>query len=70
MRRRCIRMRENGSGLDFNFISLPSPMIDENWVFTDISYAAQFSFVNKAMYDWNYLWMANQPNVSTFFVYG
>ena len=51
MRRRCIRMRENGSGLDFNFISLPSPMVDENWVFTDISYAAQFSFVNEAMYD-------------------
>ena len=60
-------MREKGSGLDFNFISLP--MIDENWVFTNISYAAQFSFVYEAMYNWNYLWMANQPNVSTFFVY-
>ena len=27
-----IRMRENGGSLDFNFISLPKPMVDKNWV--------------------------------------
>ena len=31
MRRHQIRMRENGSSLDFNFISLLNPAVDENW---------------------------------------
>ena len=31
-RRHRIRMRENGGSLDFNFISLLNPVVDENWV--------------------------------------
>ena len=27
-----LRVRENGGSLDFNFISLPNPAVDENWV--------------------------------------
>ena len=27
-----IRMRENGSSFNFNFISLPNPAVDKNWV--------------------------------------
>ena len=27
-----IHMRENGGSLDFNFISLPKPVVDKNWV--------------------------------------
>ena len=32
MRRHRIQMRENGSSLDFNFISLLNPVVDKNWV--------------------------------------
>jgi len=42
----CIRrisMREKGSSFSFNFISLPSPMVDENWGLLTYS-AAQFIF--------------------------
>ena len=27
-----VQMRENGSSLNFNFISIPNPAVDENWV--------------------------------------
>ena len=27
-----VRMRENSGSLNFNFISLPNPAVDENWV--------------------------------------
>ena len=32
-RQHWIRMRENGSSLDFNFISLLNPAVDKNWVY-------------------------------------
>ena len=32
MRQHWVQMRENGGSLDFNFISLLNPTVDENWI--------------------------------------
>ena len=42
-------MRENGGSLDFNFISLLNPAVDENWVCRHR--LLQFFLENVAVYD-------------------
>ena len=48
-RRHRIRTRQNGSSLDFNFISLLNPAVDENWVYRHR--LLQFFLENDAVYD-------------------
>ena len=65
-----ISMRENGSSLNFNFISLPNPAVDENCV-CQHCLLHRYLQENDAMYGisiyLNFLWMANFLNVSVFF---
>ena len=42
-------MRENGVSLDFNFISLLNPTVDQNWVYRHC--LLQFFLENDAVYD-------------------
>ena len=48
-RQHQIQMRENGGSLDFNFISLLNPAVDENWVCWHC--LLQFICKNDAVYD-------------------
>ena len=50
-------MRENGDSLNFNFISLLNPAVDENWVYQHR--LLQFFLENDAVY--------NVPIYSNFF---
>ena len=54
--RHRIRMREKGGSLNFNFILLPSPMVNKNWVYQHIIYCTVYLRKNDAVYDWNFLW--------------
>ena len=61
-------MRENGSSLDFDFISLSNPAVDENLV-ADIvccSSSSENDGACNVLINSNSLWMANLLNVSTF----
>ena len=57
--------RENGGSLDFNFILLPSPAVDENWGLPTYLLHS-LSSGSDAMYNWNFLSTANSLTVSTY----
>ena len=67
-----IWMRENGGSLDFNFISLPNPMVDKNGFFDIVCCSS--SSENDAMYNVpvysDFLWTAVYWTFSLFFVNG
>ena len=64
--RHQIQTGENGGSLDFNFISLPSPAVDENWGLPAYCLLHSLSSKNNATYSWNVLWTANSLKVSFF----
>ena len=61
--RQRIWTRESDGSLNFTFISLPSPAVDENWGLPIYRLLHNLSSENDAVYDWNFLWTANSLNL-------
>jgi len=51
MCRQRIQMRENDGSLNFTFILLPSPAVDENWGLPIYYLLQSLSLENDAVYD-------------------
>ena len=70
-RQHRIRMRENGGSLDFNFISLLNPTVDENWVCRHrlLQFFLKWCRVRYSNLFRLFLWTAALLKVTTFFVH-